>query len=205
MSRWIFVSLLSLAGLIAVGARATARGDDAALRRELDELRAEKNALQDQAIELARRFDLEKRRLMEEKEQAQRRAAQLERDLRLAEARAGAKPAEGEPAEGKPAEGEPAEGKPAEGKPDALDQQLSLSFDGRRLPDCATLLRTTTGVRVALEPVAADPVVHLRVGRMSVRAILDLLVLNIRDGSGKLLEGIRWREVEGGVVIEPKR
>jgi NAD-dependent DNA ligase len=56
-------------------------------QREIDELRTEKNSLQDQNIELGRRFDLEKKRLQEEKDNILKERARLERDFRLEEAR----------------------------------------------------------------------------------------------------------------------
>jgi NAD-dependent DNA ligase len=58
-----------------------------ARQREIEELRTEKNQLQDQNIELARRFDLEKKRLQEEKDNILKERARLERDFRLEEAR----------------------------------------------------------------------------------------------------------------------
>lgn len=56
-------------------------------QREIDELRTEKNSLQDANIELGRRFDLEKKRLQEEKDNILKERARLERDFRLEEAR----------------------------------------------------------------------------------------------------------------------
>lgn len=61
--------------------------DVQAKQREIDELRTEKNTLQDQNIDLARRFDLEKKRLQEEKDNILKERARLERDFRLEEAR----------------------------------------------------------------------------------------------------------------------
>lgn len=56
-------------------------------QREIDELRTEKNSLQDANIELGRRFDLEKKRLQEEKDNILKERSRLERDFRLEEAR----------------------------------------------------------------------------------------------------------------------
>ncbi|MCO5171652.1 MAG: hypothetical protein M9894_35565 [Planctomycetes bacterium] len=49
-----------------------------ALRREVEDLRQEKNRLQDENIALARRFDLERKRALEERDGLLRRIAALE-------------------------------------------------------------------------------------------------------------------------------
>lgn len=56
-------------------------------QREIEELRGEKNRLQDQSIVMAREFDLERRRFGEEKENINKERGRLEREFRLNEAR----------------------------------------------------------------------------------------------------------------------
>lgn len=56
-------------------------------QRELEDERVAKNQLQDQVIEISRRFDLEKKRLQEEKDNILKERARLERDFRLEQAR----------------------------------------------------------------------------------------------------------------------
>ncbi|MBX3467229.1 MAG: hypothetical protein KF878_10075 [Planctomycetes bacterium] len=58
-----------------------------ARQREIEELRAEKNRLTDENIELSRKADLEKKRLVEEIENVRKERGRLERDFRLEEAR----------------------------------------------------------------------------------------------------------------------
>lgn len=60
----------------------------ASRQAEIDELRGEKNQLQDQNIELARRFDLEKKRMSDELDALRRASSLEERDAILAQARA---------------------------------------------------------------------------------------------------------------------
>jgi hypothetical protein len=61
--------------------------DLAQRQRELEDERVAKNQLQDQVIEISRRFDLEKKRLQEEKDNILKERARLERDFRLEQAR----------------------------------------------------------------------------------------------------------------------
>lgn len=58
-----------------------------AKQREIDDLRREKNDLQDANIELARKFDVEKQRLQKEKEDVVKERGRLERDFNLEQAR----------------------------------------------------------------------------------------------------------------------
>ncbi|MCO5170090.1 MAG: hypothetical protein M9894_27470 [Planctomycetes bacterium] len=58
-----------------------------ARQREIEELRADKNRLTDENIELGRKADLEKKRLVEEIENVRKERGRLERDFRLEEAR----------------------------------------------------------------------------------------------------------------------
>lgn len=61
--------------------------DVQAKQREIDDLRNEKNSVQDQNIELARRFDVEKQRFTKEKEELQRAMSRMEKEANLEQAR----------------------------------------------------------------------------------------------------------------------
>lgn len=145
------------------------KDDLAALRREVDALRAEKNALQDQYIALARRFDTEMHRRQLELEAARKEVARL-----------GA--------------GGPADA--PEVQPGPLDAAVTVSFDRRPLAEVAAFIAEKTQLRVdarRLEGVT----VSLRVADIPAFALLDLLVTNARDASGAWKD-LEWGELEDG-------
>lgn len=148
------------------------KDDLAALRREVSALRAEKNALQDQHIDLARRFDTEKHRLQLELEAARKELARL-----------GAGGAADAP----------------EVQAGPLDAAVTVSFDRRPLAEVAAFIAEKTGLRVAaagLEGVT----VSLRVADIPAFALLDLLVTNARDASGAWKD-LEWGEGEDGAIV----
>jgi seryl-tRNA synthetase len=169
--------LLPLLLLLASAAPARPQGREEALQREIEELRAERNRIQDRAIEDARRYDQEKRRWLDEKEQLQRRVAELERSA----------------AQGAPGGEAPAE-LPA--KP------VTMAFAATPLPELAKTLSEQGGVEVrAAGKDLAGLKVTLRAPELPLQAALGLVALNAVDGKGKHVE-LRWRVEGEAVVIE---
>lgn len=161
------------------------KGDVAQLQREVDDLRAEKNALQDQNIELARRFDTEKMRLQREKDDLLKQSALDKRQLALMQARL-------ETMERQQGGAAPAPGSPLD------EKTITVDFPGSSLRDIAGFVRDLTEVPVEVEGLS-DVTVTLRGRALTLRTALDLIAMNARDEAGEWAE-VEWSQGDDGVV-----
>lgn len=161
------VALVAAAFAI-VGATASVAHDptqDLARRqREIEELRAERSRLQDQTLELARRFDTEKRRLQIQLESAHKQIAWLETRV----------------------------GAVDPGSPAAtlLSRKVTVSFTATPLEEVRAFLQETTKVTVHGES-PEDLSVTLRARDLPLRDVLDLIAGNARDEAGEWVE-LEW-------------
>jgi len=171
--------LLALAFTAAAAAPALAQDREAELEarveqlmEEIDDLRRERNRLQDQMIESARRFDQAKRRLQERLDEMRAENLQLRRAA---------------------GEAEPAE-------PDPLDAPVSFAFDGTPLSDVEGALAAASGQQVRVADDAADAELTLVVRELPLRIALDLIACNARGPDGEPAD-LEWTAGQLGVVL----
>lgn len=191
----IALSVPALAGLVlSAGSPVVAQQQDPK-QKEIDALRKEKNALQDQVIELARRFDDEKLRLQLEKEEAVKERAALEaekarvdnerdellREIQRLRMGAGA-------------------GVPAAGG-DPLSRSVSLDLTNAPLTAAFRELAEKLGCKPELaEGLSAKATVSVRFQDLPGRIAIDLVCWNAK-ASGRPLE-LAWRVDEGTLTVE---
>lgn len=147
--------------------------DIAQLQREVDALRAEKNQLQDQNLELARRFDADRRRMQILLETAQKQIARLEAG--------GAAAAPARPAS------------PLE------EKTIQLNCSGVAMAEVAEFVRDVTDLPVEAEGMSTWTL-SLRTPRgITLREALDLIVLNAQDEDGEWA-AVEWSAGDDGVI-----
>ena len=173
------------------------------LQQEIDQLRQERNRLQDQLIERERTFDQVKRKLLEEKEAILGEMARLTRDSHLEQARLQSRVAQLEEAVQRLG-GEIPPPPPSELEETKLDAfTRSVDLEARPLSVVEELFSERLKVELANEGLGALRVT-LRTGRLTYRALLDLLTLNAVDAKGARVD-LTWRREEDKVVIERAR
>lgn len=169
---------LVTAALAIAGASASVahdpKNDIVRLQQEIDQLRTEKNQLQDQNIELARRYDTDKRRMQIQLETAQKQIATLEADG----GRGGA---------------------PAS----PLDEPIEALFDRLSLKDVADQLQEMTKVPFETQGVEGVKV-RLRAGPLPGRTLLDLIVSNSTNAAGEWVAMKWTQGDDGTITIEPR-
>lgn len=162
-------------------------------RRQIEQLRARLTKADDMMLEMARKFDQEKKRLQDEKANLLDEIARLRRENTLLRAKVETL----EKSSGK---------KVGAKKDDAVldDKSLTLNFVETPLEDVAGFLRDITQLNVTLSSsVPDDAVVTLQVRNMPLRKALDQLCDTARTGDGEALQ-LKWRFKSGLIQITKK-
>lgn len=179
-----------------------ARAEREALEKEVEALRAERNRIQDRMIEVERRFDDVKRKLLDEQERLRNELAQQKRDSALERARLESRIDELTAKERREPAGRPAEEDPAAALERRLDtQRITLNFNETPLEEAAAFLHDLTGLEVKVAPGAPEGLTIVLRGRdLTLRTLLDLIALNARDEQGEPVD-LEWRAVEGRIEL----
>jgi hypothetical protein len=159
-------------------------------QRQIDELRARLTKADDMLLEMARKFDLEKKRLQDEREALLDEVGRLLRENALLKAKVAT-----------------LEGKQEKGKKDpVLDEKtLTLNFVETPLEEVVGFLRDITQLNVTLSSLVPDgAAVTLQVKNMTLRDALDRLCETSRTKRGDSLP-LKWRFKAGTIQITTKK
>ncbi len=158
-----------------------------AKQKDIDNLRKRLIQAEDQLLDVARRFDTEKRRLQDEKEALLKGMALSKRDQALKIARLESQLA---------AATAQAKGK---AKPDVMTRKVSLNFDGTPLTDVLQFLTDVTQVRHTLAQADAklgSVQVSLRLRNITLKNALSLIAASHPK--------LTWRHDGKGIVFSTK-